>query len=43
MSDVDSWNKWRQENPNIDPDFRDEIFGDMWLEGYDLRNADFYA
>jgi hypothetical protein len=20
--DVDAWNKWRSENPNIEPDFR---------------------
>lgn len=36
-----TWNHWREENPNVLPDFRDARLLHMDLQGFNLQNADF--
>lgn len=38
---VGAWNRWREENPSIVPDFRDCDLRDLDAEGANLENADF--
>lgn len=36
-----AWNRWREEHPSHDPDFRHSTFGNFDFRGMDLRRADF--
>ncbi|HVB24527.1 MAG TPA: pentapeptide repeat-containing protein [Ktedonobacteraceae bacterium] len=38
---VETWNKWRQENPDIQPDFRQAELNNINFDKIDLNNADF--
>ena len=40
---VVAWNKWREENPEIRPDFQNANLFGVNLEGANLNNADFFA
>ena len=37
---VEIWNKWRKENPEVEPDLSNAILRDAKLSGADLRDAD---
>lgn len=37
---VDTWNQWRQQTPQTDPDLRQAQLSDRLLQGINLRNAD---
>lgn len=36
-----SWNRWREQNPDIRPEIRDATLEDINLRKYDLKNAFF--
>jgi len=38
---VGAWNRWREQNPDMTPDFRDADLRGLTLVGADLRLADF--
>ena len=37
---VKAWNKWREENPDVEPDLKDVNFSDAMLHGANLSEAD---
>src|ERR1043166_9853383 len=41
QQDVEQWNKWRAEHPNVEPDLSGaDLSGSDHLEGIDLHGAD---
>ncbi len=38
-----AWNEWRQQNPHLQPDFRDANLSEYDLSGFDLRGVTFWA
>lgn len=39
---VEVWNKWREENPEVEPDLRESVLKKRNLRGFKLDNTNFY-
>lgn len=43
MQGVEVWNRWREENPEIEPDLKDIDFSEVNFCGADLQNVNLYG